>query len=137
VDARLGVLGRRVHREETQRRGARVDDCCQRVGFRITGARQSIAKAMSRGVIEMQRMKLTVVLGALRDDDEIARLDLLLLSADDGLADTRREDQVLVYRVYLASAHFQPINSAQARRSLAGFIPHSPPRRCRRRQAPS
>jgi hypothetical protein len=37
-----------------------------------------------------------VVLGSLRDDDQVTGVDHLLLSGDDGLALTLREDQVLV-----------------------------------------
>jgi hypothetical protein len=36
------------------------------------------------------------VLGSLRDDDQVTGVDHLLLSGDDGLALTLREDQVLV-----------------------------------------
>jgi len=36
------------------------------------------------------------VLGSLRDDDQVTGVDRLLLSGDDGLALTLREDQVLV-----------------------------------------
>ena len=46
---------------------------------------------------------LTVVLGSLRNDDKVTSLDRLLLAANDGLADTGSEDQVLVDTVNLAS----------------------------------
>lgn len=42
------------------------------------------------------RLGLTVVLGALRHNDQIARLHFLLLPSDDRFADPRSEDQVLI-----------------------------------------
>jgi hypothetical protein len=52
---------------------------------------------------------LTVVLGALRDDDHIARLDLLLLASYDRLANPRGENEVLVDLVHLHVLAIPPI----------------------------
>jgi len=67
---------------------------------------------------------LTVVLGSLGDNHHISSLDLLLLSSNDGLANARSEDEVLVDAVNLTliSGSYFPPNQNQLTSS-----PISPP----------